>query len=59
MVEDKYTSACLLNYNSFRDYHKIRAIDLSKQPALDVDPKPMKQINSSGNLDHSQRSKRN
>ena len=28
-----------MDYNYFKDYYKIIAIDLSKQQALDVDPK--------------------
>ena len=35
---DDYTTGFLLNYNYFKDYHKMIAIDLSKQ------------INFSGNL---------
>ena len=43
---DDYTTGCLLDYNYFiRDY-KMIAIDVSKQQALDVDPKPIQKINS-------------
>ena len=28
---DDYTTACLLDYNYFSNYYKMRAIDLSKQ----------------------------
>ena len=43
---DDYATGCLLDYNYFiRDY-KMIAIDVSKQQALDVDPKPIQKINS-------------
>ena len=41
---DDYTAGCLLDYNYLKDYYKIIAIDLSKQQALDADPKAMQQI---------------
>ena len=31
---DDYTTACLLDYNYYSNYYKMRAIDLSKQQAL-------------------------
>ena len=36
---DHYTAGCLLDYNLFNNYHKIIATDLSKQQALDPEPK--------------------
>ena len=36
---DDYTTAYLLDYNYFKKNYKMIAIDLSKQQALDVDPK--------------------
>ena len=48
---DDYTTGCLLDYNYFKNYHKMIAIDLSKQQALDADPKTMQQINFTGNLE--------
>ena len=36
---DHYTTCCLLDYNYFKNYYKMIAIDLSKQQALDADPK--------------------
>ena len=36
---DDYTTGCLLDYNYFNDYYKMIPIDLSKQQALDPDPK--------------------
>ena len=41
----------LLDYNYFKSYYKMIAIDLSKQQALDFDPKTIQQINFTGNLD--------
>ena len=41
---DDYTSGCLLDYNQFNCYYKMVAIDLSKQQALDADPKVMQKI---------------
>ena len=50
---DDYITDCLLDYVYFKEYHKIIAIGLSKQQALDSDPKAMQQINFTGNLDQS------
>ena len=36
---DDYTTGCSLDYPYFKDYYKIIAIDLSKQEALDADPR--------------------
>ena len=36
---DDYTTAYLLDYNYFNVYDKMIALDLSKQEALDADPK--------------------
>ena len=41
---DHYTTSCLLDYNYFINYYKMIAIDLSKQQALDADPKAVQQI---------------
>ena len=49
--EDDYTTGCLLDYTYFRDIYKMIAIDLSKQQALDIDPKAIQQINFTANLD--------
>ena len=48
---DDYTTGCLLDYNYFSNYYKMIAIDLSKQQALDADPKEIQQINFTANLD--------
>ena len=47
---DYYTTGCLLDYIYFKSHYKIMAIDLSKQQALDSDPKVIQQINFTGNL---------
>ena len=39
---DDYTTGCLLDYNYFKKYYKIIAIDLSKQQELDSDPEAIK-----------------
>ena len=41
----------MLDYNYFWNYHKMIAIDLSKEQALDADPKVIQQINFTGNID--------
>ena len=41
----------MLDYIYFKNYYKIIAIDLSKQQALDVDPKPIQQINFTADLE--------
>ena len=42
---DDYSTSCLLDYNYFNNYYKMIAIDISKQLALDSDPKAIQQIN--------------
>ena len=48
---DDYTRGCLLDYMYFKNYFKLIAVDLSKQQALDDDPKAIQQINFTANLD--------
>ena len=48
---DDYTTGCLLDYPSFKENYELIAIDLSKQQALDVEPRAIQQINFSRNLD--------
>ena len=48
---DDYTTGCLLDYPYFMDTYKMIAVDLSKQQALDADPKAIQQINFTANLD--------
>ena len=46
----------LIDYRllDFNEYYKMIAIDLSKQQALDADPKAVQQINFIGDLDRGQ-----
>ena len=48
---DDYATGCLLNYSYFVDTCKMIAVDLSKQQALDADPRAIQQINFTVNLD--------
>ena len=49
--EDDYTTGCLLGYPYFKDSYKMIAADLSKEQALDADPRAIQQINFTANLD--------
>ena len=46
-----YVVICLLDYSYFVNTYKMIAVDLSKQQALDADPRAIQQINFTGNLD--------
>ena len=48
---DDYTTGCLLDYSYFADTYKMIVVDLSKQQALDADPRAIQQINFTANLD--------
>ena len=48
---DDYTTGCLLDYSYLADPYKMIAVDLSKQQALDADPREIQQINFTANLD--------
>ena len=48
---DDYTTGCLLDYTYFTNTYKMIAIDLSKQQALDADPRAIQQINFTANID--------
>ena len=48
---DDYTTGCLLDYPYFLDTYKMIAVDLSKQQALDADPRAIQQINFTANID--------
>ena len=48
---DDYTTGSLLDYTYFKKYYKMIAIDLSKQQALDADPRAIQKINFTANLD--------
>ena len=41
----------LLDYIYFKNYYKIIPVDLSKQQALDADPRAIQEINFKANLD--------
>ena len=41
---DDYTTGCLLDYAYFKDNYRLTALDLSKQKALDADPRATQQI---------------
>ena len=45
------TTGCLQDQNSSKNHYKMIAIDLSKQQALDADPKEIQQSNITGNLE--------
>ena len=47
---DDYTTGYLLDYSYFVDTCKMIAVDLSKQQALDADPRAIQQINFTANL---------
>ena len=48
---DDSTTGCLLDSPDFKDNYKIIAVGLSKQQALDADPRANQQINFTANLD--------
>ena len=48
---EDYTTDCLLFYPYFNEHYKMILIDLSKQQALDVDPKVIPKTNFTGNLE--------
>ena len=51
---DDYTAGCLLDYSYFKENYRMIAIYLSKQQALDADPRAIQQINFMANLDREQ-----
>ena len=51
---DDCTTRCLLDYLYLKKNYKIIAIDLSKQQALDADPRAIQQINFTANLDRAE-----
>ena len=46
-----YLVVCLIIFILLKENHKIITIDLSKQQALDSDPRAIQQINFTANLD--------
>ena len=45
---DNYTTGSLLVYAYFKDHYRLIAVDLSKQKALDADPRAIQWIVSQG-----------
>ena len=50
---DNNASDCLLDCNYFKNYYKTITMGLSKQQALDPDPKAIQQITFTVNLEQS------
>ena len=50
LSKDDYTAVCLLDYRYFKEHCKIIPMELSKQQAIDVDPRAIQQINFIENL---------
>ena len=48
---DDYTTGCLLDFAYFEKNYRLIAADLSKQKALDADPKAIQQITLTGQVD--------
>ena len=48
---DDSITGCLLDYPYFLDTYKMIAVDLSRQRAIDADPRAIQQINFTANLD--------
>ena len=48
---DDHTTGCSLDYPYFMDTYKMIAVDLSKQEALDADPRAIQHINFTADLD--------
>ena len=44
------TTGCPLDYNYFKNYYKMIAMDLSRQQALDADPRARQKITLRGHL---------
>ena len=47
---DDYTTGCLLDFAYFEKNYRLIAADLSKQKALDVDPRAIQQIIFTGKI---------
>ena len=54
---DDYRIGCLLDYIDFREIYKFIAKDLSKQQALNANPKVIQQISFTGNPDRAGKTK--
>ena len=42
--DDDYTTGCLLDFAYFEKNYRLISVDLSKQKALDADPRAVQQI---------------
>ena len=51
---DDYTTCCLLDYPYFNENYTMIAIDLSKQQALDADPRAIQQVNFTVNSERAE-----
>ena len=51
---DDYTTCCLLDYSYFNENYTMIAIDLSKQQALDADPRAIQQVNFTANSERAE-----
>ena len=49
---DDYTAGCLIDFSYFIKKYRLIAVDLSKQKALDADPKAIQQIIFTGKTDN-------
>ena len=49
---DDYTTSCLQDYVYYKDDFRLIAADLSKQKAIDADPKAIQQIIFTGQADN-------
>ena len=48
MIGDDYITGCLLDQPYYKENYLLIAIDLSKNQALDADPKAIQQIDFTG-----------
>ena len=55
---DDYTTGCLLDYAYFKDNYILIAVDLSKQKALDADPRAIQQIVFQGVVERTDNTKK-
>ena len=54
---DDYTTGCVLDYSYFKDSYKMVAIELSKEQALDADPRVIQQNNFTANQDRASKTR--
>ena len=55
---DDYETGCLLDYPYLKENCKMIAIDLSKQQALDADPRAIQQFKFTADLDRTRNTRR-